>query len=137
MRRFFDIAGTGLPGEGSEGVSLRLLVAIRWVAVIGQAFSLVIVRYAMGFRLPIAAAAAAVAASALLNLAASLPRHVTRRLAEREAALYLAYDILQLGLLLFLTGGLENPFAILMLAPITVAATILSRQSVVALAALA
>ena len=43
-------------------------------------------------------------------------------------ALYLGFDVLQLGVLLFLTGGLENPFAILMLAPVTVAATILSRR---------
>ena len=39
---------------------------------------------------------------------------------ERDATITLAYDVLQLGLLLFLTGGLENPFAILMIAPVTV-----------------
>ena len=58
------------------------------------------------------------------------------RLGDREAALYLAYDMLQLGMLLFLTGGLQNPFAILMLAPVTVSATILSRRSVFWLSAL-
>ncbi|HVH82443.1 MAG TPA: ActS/PrrB/RegB family redox-sensitive histidine kinase, partial [Stellaceae bacterium] len=53
------------------------------------------------------------------------------------AALYLAYDTLQLAVLLYLTGGLENPFSILMLAPVTVAATALSQRPVIALAALA
>jgi two-component system sensor histidine kinase RegB len=43
---------------------------------------------------------------------------------------------LQLGMLLFLAGGLENPFSILMLAPVMVSATILSRRSVVWLSTL-
>jgi two-component system sensor histidine kinase RegB len=60
------------------------------------------------------------------------------RLGERDAALYLGYDTLQLAVLLYLTGGLQNPFAILMLAPVTVAATMsLSRRAVIALSVLA
>src|SRR5437667_444139 len=66
-----------------------------------------------------------------------LRRRPQLRLSERDAAFTLGYDVLQLGLLLYLTGGLENPFAILMIAPVTVAATILSRHSVIFLSALA
>lgn len=119
----------------AAGVSLRLLIVIHWVAVIGQAVGLLTVHYGFGFKLPIASTSAVVAASALLNVANGLLRRTTHRLSEVEAALYLAYDILQLGLLLFFTGGLENPFAILMVAPVTVAATILSRRSVIFLSA--
>src|SRR5439155_9581631 len=64
-------------------------------------------------------------------------RRVATRLGEREAAFFLGYDLLQLGLLLYLTGGLQNPFAILILAPVTVAATILSLRAVIALAVFA
>ncbi len=64
-------------------------------------------------------------------------RQVARELSERSAALCLGYDILQLGILLYLTGGLQNPFSILILAPVTVAATILSRRLVIALSILA
>src|SRR5262249_59865278 len=64
-------------------------------------------------------------------------RQWAARLGARSAALYLGYDILQLAVLLYLTGGLENPFAILMLAPVTIAATILSRESVLGLSTLA
>ncbi|MFX4220337.1 MAG: hypothetical protein ACMVO3_04710 [Thalassobaculum sp.] len=53
------------------------------------------------------------------------------RLRESEAAFYLAFDIMQLAVLLYLTGGLENPFALMMLAPVTVSATILGRKSTV------
>jgi two-component system, sensor histidine kinase RegB len=122
---------------GAAGVSLRRLISMRWVAVIGQAAALLFVHFGLGFDLPIGPALAVVAASALVNLGYGVLRQPQRRLNERDATLTLAYDVLQLGLLLFLTGGLENPFAILMIAPVTVAATILSRRSVIFLCALA
>jgi two-component system, sensor histidine kinase RegB len=90
----------------------------------------------MGFRLPVWPVLAVIATSAVLNIATSLSRHGAARLGDREASLYLGYDMVQLGLLLYLTGGLQNPFAILMLAPVTVAATILSLGSVIGLSAL-
>lgn len=128
------------PASESPGadvsISLRKLVLIRWVAVIGQAVTLLVVHYGLGFHLPLKSAFAVVAASAVLNTATSLPRSAGTRLGDREAALYLAYDTLQLGLLLYLTGGLQNPFAMLVLAPVIVSATILSRSSVIGLSAL-
>jgi len=112
-----------LPTPGTDvSVSLRKLVLIRWIAVIGQAAALLFVHFGLGFALPIRSALAVVAASAVLNAIASLPRSIGARLGDREAALYLAYDTLQLGVLLYLTGGLQNPFAMLMLAPVTIAA---------------
>jgi two-component system sensor histidine kinase RegB len=123
------------PGLGR--ISLRTLVPIRWIAVVGQALTLVIVHFGLGYHLPLLPAFAIVACSALLNLFLILHRQAATRLGERDAALYLGYDILQLAALLYLTGGLHNPFAILILAPITVAATILSQRPVIGLSALA
>jgi two-component system, sensor histidine kinase RegB len=132
-------------GEGSSerqrpgtdvSVSLRMLVLIRWVAVVGQGATILFVHYLLGFTLPVKSAMGVVGTSAALNILASWPRRSTARLRDREAALYLGYDILQLGMLLFLAGGLENPFSILMLAPVMVSATILSRRSVVWLSTL-
>ncbi|HXP30667.1 MAG TPA: ActS/PrrB/RegB family redox-sensitive histidine kinase [Stellaceae bacterium] len=124
------------PAAGTEvSVSLRMLVLIRWVAVIGQAATILVVHAGFGFKLPLAAALVVVATSAALNVGAMLSRRAAR-LGDREAAVYLAYDTLQLGVLLFLTGGLQNPFALLMLAPVTVSATVLSRSSVIGLSAL-
>ncbi|MCP6373907.1 hypothetical protein NL455_28900, partial [Klebsiella pneumoniae] len=57
-------------------------------------------------------------------------------LSERAAAGFLPYDMLQLSALLFLTGGLENPFALLFLVPPTISATILSLRATLALGAL-
>jgi len=117
-------------------VSLRMLVLIRWVAVLGQAAALLVAHYGLGFELPLPATLGVVAVSAGVNLVAFYVRHAAPRLGQREAAAYLAFDTLQLGVLLFLTGGLQNPFAILMLAPVTVAATILPRGTVASLSAL-
>src|SRR5229473_481019 len=139
MRRFLAYPGN-LPPEdegGAAGVSLRRLISMRWVAVAGQAAALLVTQYGLGFDLPILPALAVVAASALINVGHVLLRRPQLRLSERDAAFTLGYDVLQLGLLLYLTGGLENPFAILMIAPVTVAATILSRRSVIFLSALA
>jgi two-component system sensor histidine kinase RegB len=121
------------PPAGFGRISLRTLVPIRWVAVAGQAVTIVTVHFGLGFRLPIVPALGVVACSALLDLAHQLFRRSATQLAERDAAVYLGYDTLQLAALLYLTGGLQNPFSILILAPVTVAATILSRRAVIAL----
>jgi two-component system sensor histidine kinase RegB len=117
-------------------VTLRTLILIRWIAIAGQLATVLMVHVGLGFALPLGPVVAAIGASVLLNVVAMAQRGGRLRLADRDAALYLAYDMLQLTLLLYLTGGLANPFAVLLLAPITVGAAILSRYSVVLLTAL-
>ncbi len=117
-------------------VRLRSLVWIRWIAVVGQLAALLIVQFGFGWNLPITAALAAVAASVILNVAMTFRRPLQGRLGELEAAAYLGFDILQLAVLLYLTGGLSNPFALLFLGPVTVSASILSRSATVVLSAL-
>ena len=125
------------PRTAFDRISLRRLVLIRSVAVTGQAVTLLTVHFLLGFRLPLLPALIVVGCSVLLNLGALLYHRAGTRLGERAATLYLGYDTLQLAVLLYLTGGLENPFSILMLAPVTVAATALSQRPVIGLAALA
>lgn len=117
-------------------ITLRTLILIRWVAVLGQLAAVAFVNLGLGFPLPLGPVLAAISASALLNVVAMTQRGGRLRLADRDAALYLSYDMLQLTLLLYLTGGLSNPFAILLLAPMTVGAAILSRYSTVLLTGL-
>jgi len=136
------VSDTGLiassePATGFGRISLRTLVPIRWVAIAGQALTILIVHFGLGFSLPLVPALGVVGGSVLLNVVLILLRQVAARLGERDAALCLGYDILQLAILLHLTGGLQNPFSILILAPVTVAATILSRRPVIVLSVLA
>src|SRR6266576_5506638 len=125
------------PRAAFDRISLRRLVLIRWVAVAGQALALLVVHYVLEFPLPLAPTFGVVACSAALNLFFDFHHRAATRLGERQAAYFLGYDLLQLGLLLYLTGGLQNPFSILILAPVTVAATILSLRAVIALAVFA
>jgi len=123
-------------GDGERRVRLRTLTMVRWVAVVGQAFTVLLVQVSLGIDLPLISLSAAILLSCLLNLALSFRSPPTARLTERAAALLLSYDILQLTFLLALTGGLQNPFSVLLLVPTTISATILSLRTTIALAAL-
>jgi two-component system sensor histidine kinase RegB len=112
-------------GGTVEGLRLQTLVRLRWLAVIGQTVAVLFVHFALGFALPLGWCLLAIALSAWLNIFLSLRWRASLRLHDRFAALLLAYDILQLAGLLWLTGGLENPFAFLFLVPVTVSATTL------------
>ncbi len=122
-----------LSRETQAGVRLRALVIIRWAAVAGQLVTVAMVHWGLGYALPVLPVLAVIATSALLNIVVSLGRPATARLLDRDAAIFLGFDIIQLTALLYLTGGLHNPFAILLLAPVAVAATILSFRSTLAL----
>lgn len=117
-------------------VRLRTLVLIRWAAVAGQASTAAAVYWGLGFALPLLAVCGAIALSALLNLTVSLGRAASVRIDDREATIFLAFDIVQLAVLLYLTGGLLNPFSLLLLAPVAIGATILSLASNIALSLL-
>lgn len=123
------------PGGGR--VRLRTLVLIRWVAIIGQAAALAIVYLGLGYDLPILPAAALIAASIGVNVHAGVTRAGNVWLGDKAAALYVGYDLVQLALLLGITGGLANPFCLLILAPVTVSASVLSRASTLAISLLA
>lgn len=115
----------------------RTLMLIRWIGVIGQAVALFVVHVGFGLDLPMVLALGIVGVSALLNLVLTLSPPSGGRIDHRQATLFLTYDLLQLSTLLFLTGGLYNPFALLILAPVTISATVLSRHTTIALSVLA
>jgi two-component system sensor histidine kinase RegB len=123
------------PGPGR--VRIQTLVLLRWIAVIGQGLALILVHYGLDFPLPLAPAIATVGVPTLLNIVLFLAYPASARLSDAHAALYLAFDLAQLTVLLYFTGGLENPFALLMLVPVTISATILSLRSTVWLGLLA
>lgn len=102
---------------------LRTLVRLRWLAVIGQTVAVVGVYMLLGFPLPIGPCLAVIALSAWLNLFISVRWRASPRLQSSRSGLLLAYDIFQLAGLLYLTGGLENPFSFLFLVPVTISAT--------------
>ncbi|MEZ5939389.1 MAG: ActS/PrrB/RegB family redox-sensitive histidine kinase [Hyphomonadaceae bacterium] len=116
---------------------LRTLVSLRWMAIAGQTAAVLLVRYAFGFNLPLTACLAAIGASIWLNIAL-MALYPSRHLSSAsETTLQLAFDILQVALLIGLTGGLQNPFLLMILAPVTVGASRLSPVHAALLALLA
>jgi two-component system sensor histidine kinase RegB len=102
---------------------LRTLVSLRWMAIAGQAVAVLFVHYLLGFELPLAACLAAVGASAWLNVALMAVFPAQHLSSPAETAGQLAFDTVQVSVLIGLTGGLQNPFLLMLLAPVTVGAS--------------
>lgn len=117
-------------------VRLRTLILLRWLAILGQIGAVVFVRYGLDMEFPVAAASAAIGLSIAINIALLSMRRSQDLAYEWEAAAQLAYDAIQLAFLLALTGGLQNPFVFLFVAPVAVSATVLRPSITAILAAL-
>ena len=105
------------------------LVKIRWLALLGQLIACIIIHFGFGFPFPFEAALGVIVTSAFVNLAIDQRnRHVTR-VHPFEILIALSFDVLQLAGLIYLTGGLLNPFFILLLAPLVVSAAILELRA--------
>lgn len=117
-------------------IRLRTLTTLRWMAVGGQSTALLIVYLILGFDLPLLECLAVIAASMLVNLYASWRKRHVKWLSAAQARFYLAFDLVQLFALLFLTGGIGNPFALFFLAPVTISASTLGLRSTLILGGL-
>jgi two-component system sensor histidine kinase RegB len=113
------------------------IVRLRWIAVLGQLVAICVTSFGLGFSLPIGMCLIAIAMSAWLNVFLAVWYPARHRLSVWFATALLAYDIVQLAALLYLTGGIDNPFTMLMAAPITVSAATLPLRNTVALGLMA
>ncbi len=127
---------SAVPGFWSarSRVRVRTLILLRWLAIIGQLGAVLFVRFGLGVEFPLLAAIVAIGVSVAVNIVLHAKRRLQDLASEGEAALQLAYDVVQLAVLLALTGGLQNPFVFLFVAPVAVSATIL-RPTVTAMLA--
>lgn len=122
------LASTDFPrlsSNGAQNVRLATIVRLRWIAVAGQLLTLGFVKFWLGFDVPPAPCLALIALSAWLNVFLVVqfpPRH---RVTDNVAAALLTYDMLQLAALLYFTGGIGNPFVMLIIAPCIVSAATL------------
>jgi two-component system sensor histidine kinase RegB len=110
-------------GSAFGRTRLRTLVSLRWMAIGGQAGAVLFVHFVLGFHLPLAACFAAIGASAWLNVALMAVFPSQHLCSAAETAGQLAFDIVQLSVIIGLTGGLQNPFLLMILAPVTVGAS--------------
>lgn len=113
------------------------LVTLRWTAVFGQCLAIIIVAGGFGYSFDIWPCIFIIALSAAVNIIVSFMWPLDRRAGDLESVGQLGFDLLQLSALLWFTGGMTNPFALLILAPVVTGATTLSRSVLIILGTLA
>src|SRR6476619_2041978 len=118
-------------------VRLDTILRLRWLAALGQLAAIFIVAQGLEFDVPVMPCVAIVGLSAVTNLALQIRFNPMQRLEPIYAAVLLALNIVELGALLFFTGGLQNPFSFLFLAPVLISATALPIRLTIALGLLA
>ena len=106
----------------------QAIFVIRWVAVAGQLAALLSTHSILQIDLPILPAMVVIGSSAIVNFW-HIHAAQRRRLYQQANFLELGFDVIQIAALLYLTGGLLNPFSILILAPVVVSAAVLRRKS--------
>lgn len=122
---------------GESRLRLQTLIRLRWVAVLGQTVTVLGVHFGLGFALPLGLCLTVIGMSAVLNVVLQICFPASKRLKSTHAMLTLGFDLLQLSVLLYLTGGLQNPFALLIVVPVAVSASTQPLQITVILCALA
>lgn len=130
-----DLADLDLGGRARR-LRVDTIVRLRWLAVAGQSAAVLTTFFGLGFPLPLFLCFVVISASAWLNIGLRVRFAASHRLEDHAALLLLSYDILQLSGLLYLTGGLQNPFAMLFLAPVMIAAVSLTGRGTLLLGAL-
>ena len=112
----------------------RTLVVLRWIAIFGQLITVYTVYFALHFELPLFYCSAIILFGILTNL--FLQFHFKKnQLSNLDSALFLLYDIFQLSLLLFFTGGIKNSFVIFLIIPSIISSTLLNLRSTFVLSA--
>ena len=112
--------------DRNDLVFLRTLTNLRWLAIIGQTIAVFIGVRVINLELSIVYCTLLIFTSFSLNVFSLLSFSNTKRLSENSTLIVLMFDLFQLSSLLYLCGGLTNPFAVLILAPVAISATLLS-----------
>src|SRR6266700_2694445 len=118
-------------------IRLDTILRLRWLAALGQLAAIFIVAQGLEFDVPVIPCVAIIGLSAAVNLALQIALNPMQRLEPVYAAALLALNIVELAALLFFTGGLENPFSFMFLAPLLISATALPVRLTIALGFLA
>ena len=114
MYNFFD---------SKNNILLSNLINIRWIAIFGQILAILFVYFILSISIPIILCLAVILVSIIINLTSFFLAKKNNYLRDIEAFYFLFYDTIQLSALLYLTGGIYNPFSLLLLAPIVISAS--------------
>ena len=113
----------------------KTLVVLRWIAIIGQFITINFVYLILELDFPYIYCFSIIFFGSLTNIFLQF-RVGEKLLSNLISSIYLTYDLLQLVVLIFLTGGITNPFVILLIIPAVVSSTFLSIRSTINLSIL-
>lgn len=125
------------PGLRRGRLRIRTLIAQRWLMVAGQTVAVLVAGLGLDLKVPYALCFSLIALSAWLNVLIGLAFGGQRMAREGEATAQIAFDVVQLSGMLYLTGGITNPFSLLLIAPVTLAAATLPARFAAAIGTLA
>ena len=106
----------------------KTLVFLRWIAIIGQLITIYTVHFIFSFKLPVLYCSLIVFFGAITNIYLNF-WFKKNELSTLDSTFFLFYDLFQLSFLLFLTGGIKNPFVIFLIVPSIVSSTLLTLKS--------
>ena len=106
-------------------ILLGNLITIRWIAIFGQFIAIFFVSFIVKIQIPFFETLSIILLSVAVNFFSYYEERKNKSISNIKAFSYLLFDTLQLGFLLFLTGGIINPFSILILAPVITSASYL------------
>lgn len=116
---------------------IRLLIYLRWIAILGQTAAVMASTVIFGDNMPLPMVTSIIGLAIFVNLILTIFTGPRRRIPTDQVFYYLLYDLGQLGALLFVTGGLNNPFVVLVLTPVVIAAGFLSYRKGVLICSIA
>tara|TARA_B100001559_G_scaffold158384_1_gene132774 strand:+ start:320 stop:1606 length:1287 start_codon:yes stop_codon:yes gene_type:complete len=110
----------------------RTLTILRYIAIFGQFLAVNIVFFYLDLKFPIKESYAIILVGLITNIYLQFKIKVSQ-LKDIYASLFLLYDLFQLSALLYLTGGILNPFSMLLIIPTIVSSTFLSMGTTIIL----
>ena len=108
----------------------KTLVILRWIALVGQYLTISVVYFFFKFELPFFYCTVVILIGILSNIFLQF-RFKKSQLNNFASTFFLFYDLTQLAVLLYLTGGITNPFSILLIVPAIVSSTFLNLKSTI------
>lgn len=109
----------------SNNILLSNLIRIRWIAILGQLLAILLVFFYFNIQIPILICLLIVLISTIVNIVSFLINKYRNYLSDNETFSFLLFDTIQLAILLYLTGGIYNPFSLLLIAPLIISASYL------------
>ena len=118
----------GLRSKNDIKLDKKTLVILRWIAIVGQFITLNIVFFLLKFDFPFFYCLVIIFLGIGTNVYLQF-KNIQSQINNLDATVYLLYDLFQLAILLYFTGGITNPFAILLIIPAIVSSTFLTLKS--------